>query len=233
MLVERCHVAAPRTALVQVTLTEDVAANRPKIDQVTTLVEHHMARVEELYEVKENLNLVARAVRNIALMDDVAAMQAEQERIKKARARNAELIKALDGALKGQEERTLLAKVQGIRVRQLVAKLGDFRGAAAQGFARTDLFIVERPGGDFTVSASAYETEAKSKARKCPPFEALLAAAQAGGEVGFDGPRHAGEQRLRVLRPGWVERLVGSLANEPILELSALLETRDWEAPPS
>lgn len=50
--------------------------------QVTTLVEHHMARVEELYEVKENLNLVARAVRNIALMEDVAAMQAEQERIK-------------------------------------------------------------------------------------------------------------------------------------------------------
>ena len=83
--------------------------------QVTTLVEHHMARVEELYEVKENLNLVARAVRNIALMEDVAAMQAELERIQKARARNGQLLKTLDGALKGQEERTLLAKVQGIR----------------------------------------------------------------------------------------------------------------------
>ncbi|MCH8179846.1 MAG: MCP four helix bundle domain-containing protein [Proteobacteria bacterium] len=84
-------------------------------DQVATLVEQHMVRVEELYEVKENLNLVARAVRNIALMDDKVAMQAEQERIKKARARNSELMKSLDGSLKGDQERALLAQIQRLR----------------------------------------------------------------------------------------------------------------------
>ncbi len=83
--------------------------------QVTTLVEHHMARVEELYEIKENLNLVARAVRNIALMQDTVAMQAEEDRIKTARARNTLLLKEMNSNLSTEEERALLAKIQGIR----------------------------------------------------------------------------------------------------------------------
>ncbi|MHB8949709.1 MAG: methyl-accepting chemotaxis protein, partial [Rhodoferax sp.] len=83
--------------------------------QVTSLVEDRMTKVELLNQVKDNLNLVARAIRNIAMLTDDEAMAAEAQRITQARAKNAELLKTLEGSITSEKGRDLLSKIAEIR----------------------------------------------------------------------------------------------------------------------
>ncbi len=84
-------------------------------DDVKLLVEDRMVKVERLNQVKDNLNLVARAVRNIALMSDEKSMLAEKQRIEDARTQNTELFKKLNDSIKSPEGRQLLQKIADIR----------------------------------------------------------------------------------------------------------------------
>ena len=84
--------------------------------EVTTLVEDRMVKVEQLTQVKDNLNIVARSVRNIALLSDEQGMMAEKQRIVEARAKNSELIKKLDESIKSGKSKDLLKKISDIRV---------------------------------------------------------------------------------------------------------------------
>ncbi|HJV70385.1 methyl-accepting chemotaxis protein [Ideonella sp.] len=66
------------------------------------VTEHNMVRVLWLGEIKDNLNLVARGVRNIALLagdGSLKAIREERARIEKARQRNTELGEQLGQAL--------------------------------------------------------------------------------------------------------------------------------------
>jgi methyl-accepting chemotaxis protein len=83
--------------------------------EVTALVEDRMVKVEQLNQVKENLNVVARAIRNIALMSDEKTEQAEQQRILDARAQNAELLKKLEASIVSEQGRKLLQDIAEIR----------------------------------------------------------------------------------------------------------------------
>jgi len=79
--------------------------------QVGDLTQHEMAKVLQLSQMKDNQNVVARGVRNIVLLSDAAAMQAEKKRIDEMRAKNAEIIAALDASLRSSAGRELLKAV--------------------------------------------------------------------------------------------------------------------------
>ncbi len=83
--------------------------------EVTTLVEDRMVKVEMINQVKENLNVTARAVRNIALMTDEKSMLAEKQRVVDARAKNTELFKKLDESIKSNEGQAILKKIVEVR----------------------------------------------------------------------------------------------------------------------
>ena len=76
--------------------------------QLDLLTLDRIVKIDQLVEIKDNLNVTARAVRNIALLNDVKQMQAENKRIGEARARNAELLKVLGAAIQEPEGLTLL-----------------------------------------------------------------------------------------------------------------------------
>ncbi|MDO8341038.1 MAG: MCP four helix bundle domain-containing protein, partial [Candidatus Woesebacteria bacterium] len=83
--------------------------------EVTTLVEDRMVKVEQLAQVKDNLNIVARSIRNIALLSDEQGMMAEKQRILEARAKNSELMKKLDESIKSGKSKDLLKKISDLR----------------------------------------------------------------------------------------------------------------------
>ncbi len=84
-------------------------------DEVQLLVEDRMVKVEQINQAKDNLNLVARAVRNIALTNDEHDMLAEKKRIEDARARNTEVLKSLKESIRSEQGRALLQKIDEIR----------------------------------------------------------------------------------------------------------------------
>ena len=84
-------------------------------DEVQILVEDRMVKVEQIHQIKDNLNLIARAARNIALLSDEQEMQAEKKRIEQARARNTELLAALERTIRSEQGRALLQQIQEVR----------------------------------------------------------------------------------------------------------------------
>ena len=58
-------------------------------DEVQLLVDDRMVKVEQITEAINNINLIARSVRNIALTSDHQEMEEEKKRIDEARTRTA------------------------------------------------------------------------------------------------------------------------------------------------
>ncbi len=83
--------------------------------EVTTLVENRMVKVEMLNQVKENLNVTARAVRNLALMTDEKSMLAEKQRVLDARVKNTALFKTLNESIKRNDAQAILQKLVEVR----------------------------------------------------------------------------------------------------------------------
>jgi methyl-accepting chemotaxis protein len=81
-------------------------------DAVERLTSDQLVKVEHLSAIKDNLNVVARGVRNIALMADVEGKLAEKKRIDDMRAKNAALIQKLDLAILSDSGRALLGDVK-------------------------------------------------------------------------------------------------------------------------
>ena len=77
------------------------------------LTEDRLMKIDRLSQVKDNLNVMARGVRNIVLMpaDDASGKRAEQQRIADMRAKNAELMGLLERSVRGGEDRGLLDAV--------------------------------------------------------------------------------------------------------------------------
>jgi methyl-accepting chemotaxis protein len=81
-------------------------------DSVARLTSDQLVKVESLSTVKDNLNVVARGVRNIALMSESEGKLAEKKRIDDMRTRNAALIGKLDQAIQGKAGLELLGAVK-------------------------------------------------------------------------------------------------------------------------
>ena len=80
---------------------------------VRALAEERMTAVDRIGRMKDNANVVARGVRNIALLgDDTAEIGRERKRIEEMRAQNAELMSALQAALTADADRVLLKALE-------------------------------------------------------------------------------------------------------------------------
>ena len=80
-------------------------------DEVQLLVDDRMVKVEQITEAINNINLIARSVRNIALTSDYQEMEEEKKRIDEARVRTAEIYAQLEKSIHTPEGRDLLQKV--------------------------------------------------------------------------------------------------------------------------
>jgi methyl-accepting chemotaxis protein len=79
--------------------------------------EDRMPKVLQLNEVIDNVNEIARLVRNMALMDDPAQKSAEAQRIGEARAGNSKILDQLDPLIVTPEGREFMKAIQAERTR--------------------------------------------------------------------------------------------------------------------
>ncbi|MFE8645554.1 methyl-accepting chemotaxis protein [Sphingomonas sp. NCPPB 2930] len=84
-------------------------------DDIKALAEDRIAAVLMARDIKDNVNIIARAARNIALLTDVPQMDRQKARIDEARVKNTELIGKLDKLVTSAEGRRLLAAVTETR----------------------------------------------------------------------------------------------------------------------
>ncbi|MBI5255749.1 MAG: MCP four helix bundle domain-containing protein [Burkholderiales bacterium] len=85
-------------------------------DNLRVITDDRMVKIDQARDIKDNSNVIARSVRNIALLTDVPAKEAEKKRIDEARAANVEIVKQLDETLKTEKGRELLKQLAAARV---------------------------------------------------------------------------------------------------------------------
>ncbi len=89
--------------------------------QLLALSTQEMVKVEHATQTKDDVNEIARALRNTVLLHDGAAMQAEVQRIEAARTRVGGHMQALEQLLQRPENRQQLQQVLAQRVRYVAA----------------------------------------------------------------------------------------------------------------
>ena len=82
---------------------------------LTLLTEDRMLKVNQLGEMKDNANIVARAVRNMVMLEEPADLQAEKKRIDEAFAKNAELFKTLTITVRSDKGKDALKAIEDTR----------------------------------------------------------------------------------------------------------------------
>ncbi len=80
-------------------------------EDVDLLTSDRIGKVTQVQELKDNVNLVARSVRNIALLENPQQMEAEKQRIDKATARNSEIFEKLGTTIHSQRGREILQQL--------------------------------------------------------------------------------------------------------------------------
>jgi methyl-accepting chemotaxis protein len=80
--------------------------------EIESMVGNEMVKVHQLSQVKDQLNVVARGVRNIALLSDATEKAAEKKRIDEMRAATATILRQLDASVTSDQGRPLLKAVQ-------------------------------------------------------------------------------------------------------------------------
>ncbi len=88
---------------------------RGTAEVLNDVVEQHIAKITLTNGLKDNLNLVARAVRNIALAPDAALQATEKQRIEKASASNTELLSKLEASPNEPAEKAALESAKAAR----------------------------------------------------------------------------------------------------------------------
>ncbi len=121
-------------------------------DEMRALTEDRMVKVDQIHDIKDNVNQVARSVRNIVLLTDEAAMREEKSRIEKARGANSELYGKLQGTIRSEKGRAMLTQVVEARGPYTTAtdQAVELALAASKSEAR-DLLI-----GDVRAKQTAY-----------------------------------------------------------------------------
>jgi methyl-accepting chemotaxis protein len=83
--------------------------------QIDDLVHHRMQVLREFNELKDNLNAIARAVRNVVLLTDPQHVAAEVQKIAPLKARNSELLAGLERSVQLPKVRELLKTINAVR----------------------------------------------------------------------------------------------------------------------
>ena len=116
-------------------------------DEIRFLTEDRMVKVEQLTEVKDDLNVIALGVRNMALLTDEKAKVQEKARIDDMSARNSALLKLLDESIKLPKGRQLLQDLNAARApyNAAVSKAVEQAMAGQTDAVRESLFNEVRP----------------------------------------------------------------------------------------
>ncbi|RAR75864.1 methyl-accepting chemotaxis protein [Paracidovorax anthurii] len=113
-------------------------------DNISTLSEDRLGTLLQLQEVKDNINIVARVVRNIAMLTDAQRIAEENRRLGEVMTRTSQVMGELQQRVKSPEGRALMEKIAQARPAFLeainkAAKLGE----ANQNDAARDLLLGE------------------------------------------------------------------------------------------
>jgi len=84
-------------------------------EDLTLVTEDRMVKFGQLADMKDNANVVARAVRNMVLLKDPAEIQKEKARIDEARAKTAALLDALTNTIHSEDGKADLKGIQETR----------------------------------------------------------------------------------------------------------------------
>ncbi|PJO39076.1 methyl-accepting chemotaxis protein [Delftia acidovorans] len=111
-------------------------------EQLRVLAEDRMGNLARLQSLKDNANVSARVVRNLALITDPAQMAEESRRLDEVVARNGLVMKELDQRLQTEQARRLFAEIRQARQPfvETMRQAGDL-GLANQGDAARDLIM--------------------------------------------------------------------------------------------
>ena len=80
------------------------------------LANNRIVKIDQLSDLKDNFNTVARSVRNIVIKDDAAFRMDQQKLILETQASNAQLLATLDKTVKLPQARDLLSAIESARV---------------------------------------------------------------------------------------------------------------------
>jgi methyl-accepting chemotaxis protein len=84
--------------------------------QINTLITENMAQVEQAHQINDNLNVIARALRNIIIDDSMQEQSSQLQRIVISRKTIADILEKLDkNIVKGSEDGVLLKKIVDTR----------------------------------------------------------------------------------------------------------------------
>ncbi|MCP5287377.1 MAG: MCP four helix bundle domain-containing protein [Burkholderiaceae bacterium] len=78
-------------------------------DELHLVTEDRIVKVHQVRDIRDNVNVIARSLRNLALTEDEARMAAEVRKIEEAKAGNAQLVQALESAITSTQGKALLA----------------------------------------------------------------------------------------------------------------------------
>ncbi len=85
------------------------------------LVNDRMVKMDQLAEMKDNVNVTARSVRNMVLLTDARDKEAEKKRIEDMRAKNNDLLKTIMADTKSEKGKALLRAISDTRDAYAVA----------------------------------------------------------------------------------------------------------------
>lgn len=85
-------------------------------EEIDLLITDNMVQIDLGHQITDNLNVIARGLRNIIIDDNVQVQNEEMQRIAKSRKAIADILEQLDKVIvKGSEEGTLLKKIIDLR----------------------------------------------------------------------------------------------------------------------
>jgi len=85
-------------------------------DDLRLLTDDRFVKVDQVRDIRDNVNVVERAIRNLTMTEDGTAKEAEQKRIQEAQAANTKLSESLQASITTDKGRAYLAAMLAARV---------------------------------------------------------------------------------------------------------------------
>ena len=84
-------------------------------ENLKVLTDDYVVKVDQARDIRDNLNIIAVAVRNVAMIEDNALINAEVTRIDQAQSANTKLLETLRSTIQSSEGKVLLAAIVAAR----------------------------------------------------------------------------------------------------------------------
>lgn len=116
-------------------------------DELNLLASDRVVKVMQVRDIRDHMNTIAREVRNIALLDDEAALQTQAKSVEGHQVKITDLLATLNTTIKTAEGKAALARVEQLRApyRETLAKAIQL-GVANQNEQARDVLLNELSG---------------------------------------------------------------------------------------